>query len=124
MFGRAPRTAERRESPRTRLRAPVEVHLPAGVRRGVIIDISRSGLQVEIDNPPAVGAPTLIKWDDQEAMGQVVWSKVNSCGIRFARPLGEDEVETAAAALRTKPAASVTNIQSGQRRSARWKREP
>ena len=123
MFGRAIAVAERREFPRSALSAPVEVHIPSGVRRGVIIDLSRSGIGVEIKSPPAAGTPALVRWEDHEAMGQVVWERANSCGIRFDRPLAETLVIETVTGERRGPAASVSNIQTGQRRSAAWRRE-
>lgn len=122
MFGRNLPHQDRREFPRSILSTAVEVHTPAGVRRGSIADLSRSGMRIDLARPPAMGAPVLIKWADHEAIGEVVWVQANACGVRFDRPLSEGMVErTEASVRRTGPAASVSNIQSGRRRTASWK---
>lgn len=123
MFGLALPVTDRRDHPRTSCVVPVEVHIPSGIRRGVILDLSSSGIRIEMDSAPAVGTPALVKWDGQEVMGQIIWEKGGSCGMRFDRPLPDGLVEEVKmiSTRRTGAAASVSNIQTGRRRSTAWK---
>ena len=109
---------ERRDFPRSILTATLEVHTPTGIRHGFVVDLSRSGIRVEIGIPPPVGTPVLVKWADNEVMGQVIWERVTHCGIRFDRHLADGLVEEMAMGARRGPPATVSNIPVGQRRPA------
>ena len=121
MFGRPLAPKERREFSRSPLSAPVAVHIPSGVRLGMIVDLSRSGIGIQMDAPPPAGSPALVEWHDQEAMGQVAWARGTVCGIRFDRPLSERIVEEAVVDARKGPVALVGNIPTGTRRQALWR---
>jgi hypothetical protein len=75
---------------------------------------------------PALGTPVLIKWDEYDAMGQVVWVRENCCGIRFDRLLPEGVIgaTTENEARRTGPTATVSNIPLGARRSGKRLSKP
>jgi hypothetical protein len=119
MFRRAPALPDRRDFPRSDLSSDAELQTPSGARPGELTNLSRSGAQIEVAKPPAIGTPALIKWDGGEALGQIVWSRGNSCGIRFDRLLPEDAIQHSveAAVRRTGPAAALGNIAVGRRRS-------
>jgi hypothetical protein len=119
MFGRALRTVDRREFQRHPLQSAAEIQIPSGTKRGELSDLSCSGAQVSLQGPPAVGTPALLKWGGREAMGQVVWSCANRCGVRFDRPLPESAVQEKieGAIRRAAPTAAVSKIPAGKRRS-------
>ena len=117
--------AERRNAARIRLTAPVEVHLPSGMRRGKMRDLSEIGAMVVIDIPPTEGATVMLRWstpDDRwhEVYGWVMWSDAKGCGLKFARGISAALVlETSGqdSADNTAPAADHANIPLGRKRS-------
>lgn len=113
---------ERRDFLEADASVPAEVHIPTGVRRGELSNLSRFGAELRVASPPAAGSPALVKWADQEVMGQIVWSRADCCGVRFDRLLSVAAVESSAAAAvaapRTAPSASLGKIPLGARRGA------
>lgn len=112
---------ERRDHSRAEVSREVTLQLPAGLRHGYLLDLSRSGAQIEIAPQPAAGSPVLMRWDGHEAFGEVVWARGEACGVRFDKLLPEEIVGSTAAQPRIKagPTASVANIPLGARRSSR-----
>jgi len=110
---------DRRDHARTEVSREVTLQLPAGLRHGYLLDLSRSGAQLEA--ALAVGSPVLMRWDGHEAFGEVIWSRGETCGVRFDKLLPEEIVDSTAAKPRVKegPTASVGNIPLGARRSSR-----
>lgn len=112
---------ERRAAGRARTDCTARLRTPAGDWHGRLWDLSEAGARVQVDNPPAQGVTALIAWPGAEVFCRVVWSAEDMCGVVFERPiaastvlatLGAPEPETPAG-----PAASVSNIPVGQRRS-------
>lgn len=116
-----PNPVDRRDHARAGVSREVTVQLPAGWRSGYLLDLSRSGAQLEIAPQPAVGSPVMVRWDGHEAFGEIVWARGETCGVRFDKLLAEDIVDITAAKPRVKdgPTASVRNIPLGARRSSR-----
>lgn len=112
---------ERRDHARAEVSREVRLHLPSGIRTGYLLDLSRSGSRLELAPPPAVGTPALMRWDEFEAFGEVVWVRGETCGVRFDRLLPEATVDSTAEKPRVKsgPTASLSNIPVGARRSSR-----
>jgi hypothetical protein len=110
---------ERRESERARTQCPAQLHLTTGVRFGQLWDLSETGARVELEDPPRRGTEALLKWQSHEALGRVVWAQDDMCGVMFFKPLPRTMLdETLREEARpVGPAASVTNIPLGQKRS-------
>lgn len=96
------------------------MQVPAGSKEAVLTDLSRSGAQLQLEDAPALGSPVLMRWNETEALGQVVWTGHNGCSIRFDRMLAEVLVEQTAdyRTRRIGPPASQHRIRFGKRRSA------
>jgi len=122
VFNRAAQSSlpiERRAAGRARTDCPARLQTPGGDWRGRLWDLSETGARIQADNPPAQGAIALLTWSGNEVFGRVVWASEDMCGLIFERPvprsvvaetLGEPPVENT-------PAASVSNIPVGKRRS-------
>lgn len=109
---------ERREFARTDLSCGVKLCLPGGAREGKLLDLSRRGARLQIANAPAIGSLVLLQWAGHEAIGQIIWTRLDCCGVSFDRLLPAEAVEEALGlpAPRVGPAASIRNVQPGRRR--------
>ena len=116
--GLAHASTERRGDQRARLECPARLHLTVGIRTGVLWDLSSTGARFHTDNPPPAGMTALLQWQSHEAFCKVVWATADMCGVTFDRPLSRALVEgSVEEAARRGPAASVSNIPLGRRRS-------
>lgn len=111
--------AERRSSARFRFSMPAELHLPGGVRQGLLSDLSEGGAKITIDNPPGKGATVKLCWSRYEEFCRVIWTGDKSCGVKFERAissaivletLGQDEE------IISGPVADHSNIPLGRKR--------
>lgn len=67
------RDLDRRSEPRTRANCPATLSIPGSAgRAGVtVVDISPSGLGLELPNPLLIGTPVTIQWDAAVATGEI-----------------------------------------------------
>lgn len=110
---------ERRDAKRALTDCPAELRLPSGIRSAQLYDISQTGAQLSLANPPPVGASALLKWGQHEYFVTVAWASATLCGVIFDRPISDDIVYESAQmpAPALGPAARVSNIALGGRRS-------
>ncbi len=110
---------ERRMAARARADCPVRLQTAGGDRHGRLWDLSETGAQVLVDDPPAENSIALLKWNDVEVFCRIVWSANDMCGVMFEKPISRQTVaETVGEpAVDQGPAATVSNIPIGQRRS-------
>ena len=110
---------ERRDAKRALTACPAELRLPSGSRTAQLFDISRTGAQLSLTDPPPVGASALLKWGRHEYFATVAWASPALCGVIFDRPISDDIVAESAQMPTPKlgPPARVANIALGERRS-------
>ena len=112
---------ERRAVGRASTDCPARLRTPGGDWHGRLWDLSESGARVQVENPPAQGVTCLIGWRENELFCRVVWSADDMCGVLFERPISHATVmETLGEPVPeapSGPAASVSNIPIGTRRS-------
>ena len=109
---------DRRQAARLPMTIEVELHLPTGIRSAEVMDMSRTGAQLRLADPPSKGANTQLVWPDNAHYGTVVWSNAGVCGIKFDKAIAEEAVIKTAdrnAAPRG-PAAELGNIAVGKKR--------
>ena len=56
-------------------------------------NVSRLGCRLQLAEPPRVGATTLARFAEVEALGTISWARGERCGVKFAKPLGLEQVE-------------------------------
>lgn len=56
-------------------------------------NVSRLGCRLHLDAPPRLGATLLVRIDRIETLGTVAWVRSGRCGVKFARPLEQGELE-------------------------------
>lgn len=61
--------------------------------QGVIENISRVGCCVKLAEPPRNGATALVRIEEIEALGTVVWVTGERCGLTFSSQLSAEAVE-------------------------------
>jgi hypothetical protein len=57
-----------------------------------IRNVSRTGLAGDARRPPKIGAAVTFRRGATEGLGEVVWVDGQRFGIRFAKPMGDDEL--------------------------------
>lgn len=88
-----PRITGRRTASRVRLCIPATVLLLNGLENCLLDDLSQSGARVTIaSKPPSVGAGVVLRTNELEAFGTVVWSQGARFGFEFEEPLQLHEV--------------------------------
>ena len=60
---------------------------------GYLLDVSSTGGRLDGSGNLSVGQDIWLRLGGIEALATVVWSKPNSCGVRFDNPLRDDEVK-------------------------------
>ena len=119
-FGRAISVdQERRAAERIEISCPARLRTSYSIWQGDLTDISAAGARFKANTPPKKGVEALLEWDSFEAFCQVVWVKVDECGLRFEREIPELAVDqTESRNQRPGTSVSVVNIPLGKRRSA------
>ena len=67
--------------------------LPNRTARGMVENISRVGCCVQLAEPPLIGVTALVRIEEVEALGTVIWVKGQRCGVTFASQLAPEVVE-------------------------------
>jgi hypothetical protein len=78
-----------------RLQAGLEAGLetPGRTTRCKVENVSRLGCRLQLPEPPRVGATALVRFAEVEVLGTVSWVRGERCGVKFAQPLGLEQVE-------------------------------
>jgi hypothetical protein len=63
-----------------------------GLRQVKVCNLSAAGAMIETHRPPVVGKELVLKCFGIDALGVVVWSERNQCGVEFYDPIDEEEV--------------------------------
>lgn len=82
----------RRRFRRVRISSPARVALVSRTSGALLLDISQSGARLQMEELPRVGTYALIRWNEFECFGQVLWTRAKVCGIRFDAPLGRETI--------------------------------
>lgn len=56
-------------------------------------NVSRLGCRLQLAEPPRVGATTLVRFAEVEALGTVSWVRGERCGVKFPQQLTLEQVE-------------------------------
>lgn len=56
-------------------------------------NVSRLGCRLQLPEPPRVGATTLVRFAEVEALGTVSWVRGERCGVKFPQQLTLEQVE-------------------------------
>ena len=67
--------------------------LPERTVRAVVENISRVGCCLRLAEPPRNGVTALVRIEEVEELGTVVWVKGQRCGVNFANQLSSEAVE-------------------------------
>lgn len=59
-----------------------------------LLDISRTGARLRPHRRVSLNESTLLKAGAVTALGQVVWSSGEQCGLTFEEPLSDEELDT------------------------------
>ena len=73
---------------------------------GLVLDVSRTGARLFIDNAMDCSGDVLVHWLGHDVCAQVVWTRQYECGVRFTRALDDAELARIGAAL-GKPAEAI-----------------
>lgn len=80
---------------RSAARAPVllraAMHTVRHSRGTTLLDVSRTGAQMQMPVPLGVGQDLLLKVPPTEVFGTIVWVDGDMCGIAFENPLDDEE---------------------------------
>ena len=82
----------RRQSSRNPTKVLAEISTVDDDRRVALLNVSRRGARLIAPDLPAEGADVILRADDLEAFGHVVWSKNGQCGILFEPAISASEV--------------------------------
>lgn len=82
----------RRRASRNPAAIRAEMKTPAEWIDVMLIDMSSTGAKLHGPYLPPEGQVVLVRIGPLEAMGTVVWSEPNLCGIRFDTPASDDDV--------------------------------
>lgn len=82
----------RRSAPRLRLTIPAQLVTVSGTRRCVLLDVSRTGAQIGLANPMAVGDAGFLRFAELEVFGCVIRDGRGLNGLEFDVPLTDAEV--------------------------------
>ena len=115
-----PLLIERRRRRRSRATCAASIETPAGEIFGQLWDLSETGARVQTADPPGEGTAALLKWASERVACQVIWARDDMCGLGFENPIDRDIVSATTRVIGgpEQPAASVSNIPVGRKRSA------
>lgn len=86
----------RRSAPRLRLSIPARIETPFGAQRCVLVDVSRTGAQIGLEDPLAAGEGAYLIVGDLEAFAFVTRRIKNDIGgtngLQFEEPIGDEAV--------------------------------
>ncbi len=86
----------KRAAPRLRLSLPARLQTMYDTRRGILLDLSKTGAQIGLEEPLREGASAILELQGIDQFGTVVRSGqgVNGgvIGLKFDHPLGEADV--------------------------------
>ena len=91
--GQAPlKNVGRRAAPRLRLSIPAKLVTLTETRRCVVLDVSRTGAQISLAKPLAIGEAGFLRFAEQEVFGGVVRESTGRNALEFDEQLGDAEV--------------------------------
>ena len=67
--------------------------LPERTVCAVVENVSREGCCLQLAEPPRIGVTTLVRIEEIEALGTVIWVKDQRCGVTFVDQLTPKVVE-------------------------------
>ena len=82
----------RRQAPRESILLPAAMMSLSSSRTVYLLNVSRTGAQLEISEPLLVGQEVWLKIPPTDIFGTVVWVEEEHCGIVFDAPLADDDV--------------------------------
>jgi hypothetical protein len=82
----------RRAAARLRLSIPATLVTLADTRRCILIDVSRTGAQVSLPEPLAVGEAGFLRFAGIEVFGVAIRAATGCNGLEFDVELGDDDV--------------------------------
>lgn len=100
-FSSAPRVP-RRNAARLRLDVPVRLRFVSRDSKASLKNISCTGAQIELDQPPRIGEFGELKFGDTVAFFEVIWLSGKCIGVEFDQPLPKQDV-TALRQTQTRP---------------------
>jgi hypothetical protein len=59
----------------------------------VVENVSREGCCLQLAEPPRSGVTAVVRIEEIEALGTVIWAKGQRCGVTFASKLSPEVVE-------------------------------
>jgi hypothetical protein len=89
-----PVATRRAADDRIAVEALVTLSPEGGAVEAVACEVSETGLRIETDNPPAPGPITFKMVGMPIFWGEVRWQQARHIGVRFARPLTPEHLET------------------------------
>lgn len=95
-MGLKPRLSSRpgnRFANRLRLGVRAGLSLTDRTRPCLIDDISATGARIRVDQPIALGRTVALQFHQLRLFGEVIWCRAGECGIRFDRPLPQEDME-------------------------------
>lgn len=110
--------ADRRRSARFIVEVPAFIETVVGRRSCHISNISDIGAMLETDAPPPAGIAACLSLGEHNIYCTIKWSKENTCGVEFDRPI--NDAVLAGVASETEhtpgPVANLGRIQMGAKR--------
>lgn len=85
-------TTGRRSAPRVRLSVPARIETIRGFYRVTLVNLSRTGAQIEIEDLPAIGSDVVLKCGTIDAFATVRWARGGRCGLHFDEPIDQTDV--------------------------------
>lgn len=79
----------RRAAPRKQILLPAAVTTPTASIQLELLNISSTGARLRGDTLPRIGQDVLLKSENVEAFGTVVWNRGKLCGVHFDEPLSD-----------------------------------
>jgi len=112
---------DRRTTARTPVDRPARLQTAGGDWSVRLADISLGGARLELANPPRTGAQALLKWNAQEVMCKIAWSRSGVCGVTFDKPISHELLAetTGMSELVAAVTGDMRRIPLGKRRSRR-----
>jgi hypothetical protein len=87
-----PERRGRRSEPRAYVLLPASAHGHSGSRYVRLLDVSRTGAQLEGVDLPKEGRDIVLRCSHLDTFGTIVWVKADRCGIAFDEPIGLREL--------------------------------
>ena len=69
---------------------PCDIILLSGTYKALLLDLSRSGARIVLENPPKKGDGAIMRFDGNEIFCLVTWVDGARCGLQFDQPLTND----------------------------------